>query len=66
MGHIEDIVVCDSMRGKGMGKWIIKQLVHAGQQLGAYKIILDSAEHNVAFYEKCDFKRKSICMAHYF
>ncbi|KAH6563591.1 hypothetical protein BASA62_008425 [Batrachochytrium salamandrivorans] len=37
VGHIEDIVVSESLRGKGLGQWIIKQLTHIGTSMGAYK-----------------------------
>ena len=32
---------------------------------GCYKVILDCAEHNVKFYEKCGFARKELQMAYY-
>jgi glucosamine-phosphate N-acetyltransferase len=34
-------------------------------QCGCYKVILDCAEHNVKFYEKCGFLRKELQMAMY-
>jgi glucosamine-phosphate N-acetyltransferase len=37
-GHIEDIVVCDSLRGKGLGKLLILKLTEIGKSLGCYKV----------------------------
>ena len=37
----------------------------AAEVTGCFKCILDCAEANVPFYEKCGFKRKEICMALY-
>ncbi|KAI8929975.1 putative glucosamine 6-phosphate acetyltransferase [Entophlyctis helioformis] len=65
VGHIEDIVVSSSMRGKSLGKWIIRQLVHVGKQLGAYKVLLACLDKNVGFYEKCGLKPKEVSMAIY-
>lgn len=44
---------------------IIEQLKHLGNSKGCYKIILDCADHNVPFYEKCDFKKKEVQMVRY-
>ncbi|KAI8810220.1 acyl-CoA N-acyltransferase [Cladochytrium replicatum] len=57
-GHIEDIVVHDSCRGKNLGKSVIETLKAIAKQCKAYKIILDCVDHNVGFYDKCGFKRK--------
>ena len=59
-GHIEDIVVDKSYRGKNLGRRLIELLKLVSQANGCYKVILDCAEHNVAFYEKCGFKRKEV------
>ncbi|KAK5665824.1 Glucosamine-phosphate N-acetyltransferase-like protein [Batrachochytrium dendrobatidis] len=65
-GHIEDVVISESQRGKGLGKWLIKQLVHLGKTKGAYKTLLACADKNVEFYEKCGLERKEISMAIYY
>jgi len=62
VGHIEDIVVHDSMRGKNMGRLIIEQLKELGKQAGCYKIILNCAERNIGFYEKLGFTKKEVEM----
>jgi len=64
-GHVEDIVVDSSYRGKNLGLRLIEQLKHVGTKLGCYKIILDCSEKNVPFYEKCGFLRKEVQMALY-
>jgi len=64
-GHVEDVVVDNTYRGKNLGKRVINQLEHLGISLGCYKIILDCSEKNVAFYEKCGFKKKEVQMALY-
>ena len=45
---------------------IIEQLKYISVKKNCYKVILDCAEHNIAFYEKCDFKRKEVQMVKYF
>ncbi len=32
------------------------------KERGCYKVILDCAEHNVAFYEKCGLTKKEVQM----
>eukprot|EP01116_Phalansterium_solitarium_P017299 TRINITY_DN4223_c0_g1_i2.p1 TRINITY_DN4223_c0_g1~~TRINITY_DN4223_c0_g1_i2.p1 ORF type:complete len:172 (-),score=13.84 TRINITY_DN4223_c0_g1_i2:52-567(-) len=66
VGHIEDVVVDSTYRGKNLGRRIIDQVLYIGQSLGCYKVILDCSENNVQFYEKCNFKRKEYQMARYF
>jgi len=66
VGHVEDVVVEETMRGKGMGRRIVEQLMSIARETGCYKCILDCAEKNVPFYERCGFKRKEIMMVHYF
>lgn len=55
MGHIEDIVVSQDQRGKGIGKKIIAFLCAAGKENGCYKISLSCKANNIEFYEKCGF-----------
>lgn len=65
-GHIEDIVVDKNTRGLKLGKRIISSLVDHCKERGCYKVILDCADNNVPFYEKCGFKPKERQMVHYF
>ncbi|KAF9134057.1 Glucosamine-phosphate N-acetyltransferase-like protein [Mortierella sp. 14UC] len=64
-GHIEDIVVHDSQRGKKFGIRLIDQLKHIGTMVGCYKLLLTCSESNEAFYEKSGFVRKDLHMAVY-
>eukprot|EP01098_Paradermamoeba_levis_P009516 TRINITY_DN3975_c0_g1_i2.p1 TRINITY_DN3975_c0_g1~~TRINITY_DN3975_c0_g1_i2.p1 ORF type:complete len:181 (-),score=62.08 TRINITY_DN3975_c0_g1_i2:360-902(-) len=64
-GHIEDIVVDKTYRGKNLGKEIIDQLTHVGFLVGCYKIILDCSDDNVPFYTKCGYTKKEVQMVLY-
>ncbi|XP_027927850.1 glucosamine 6-phosphate N-acetyltransferase-like [Vigna unguiculata] len=66
VGHIEDVVVDSSARGKHLGKKIISFLTEHARSMGCYKVILDCSLENKAFYEKCGFYHKSLQMAMYF
>ena len=65
VGHIEDVVVDHGLRGKSIGRRIVSKLVDFARACGCYKVILDCAEHNVAFYSKCGFVRKDCSMSCY-
>ncbi|KAL7750774.1 Glucosamine-phosphate N-acetyltransferase-like protein [Sorochytrium milnesiophthora] len=65
VGHIEDIVVDETYRGLQFGRYIIDALKSVGEHVGCYKIILDCAEKNVKFYEKCGFEKKEVEMVWY-
>jgi glucosamine-phosphate N-acetyltransferase len=65
VGHIEDIVIRDNYRNKGLGKLIIDRLVKEGKEQGCYKIILNCSEANTKFYEKCEFVKKEVEMVKY-
>lgn len=66
LGHIEDIVVHHELRGKGIGKEVIGQLVERAKIANCYKITLDCDDKNVQFYEKTGFTRKGNQMTLYF
>ncbi|KAK3242814.1 Glucosamine-phosphate N-acetyltransferase-like protein [Cymbomonas tetramitiformis] len=66
VGHIEDIVVKSTCRGKNLGRMIIAELKKIASDAGCYKVILDCDEKNVEFYEKCGYERKAVQMATYF
>ena len=56
IGQIEDVVVNEEFRGKGYGKKIIETLTEYGiKKWNCYKIVLNSLEKNLKFYEKLDF-----------
>lgn len=62
VGLIEDVAVSPSARGLGLGKMLIDTLVELANKQGCYKVNLSCTEHNVPFYEKCDFYRHEITM----
>lgn len=62
VGHIEDVVVDKSMRGKKLGERVIKEALRVAEAKKCYKVILDCSENNAGFYEKCGFKKKELQM----
>lgn len=54
--HIEDVVTHKDFRGKGIGVELMEYCKQFAKENNCYKIVLDCAELNVAFYEKCGFK----------
>ncbi|RKP12659.1 glucosamine 6-phosphate N-acetyltransferase [Piptocephalis cylindrospora] len=64
-GHIEDVVVSASERGKRLGVLLITQLRHAAQVLGCYKLLLNCSDKNIGFYEKCGLTQQDVQMKLY-
>ena len=65
VGHVEDVVVHDSTRGKGFGRLLLLHLSALARAMGCYKVILNCAEKNRGFYEKCGFVYREVSMARY-
>jgi len=65
VGHIEDVVVDGAYRKHNFGLIVIDQLKQIGWSRGVYKIILDCADNNVGFYQRCGFSTKETQMALY-
>lgn len=65
-GHIEDVVVDSSVRGKHLGQKIVHFLTDHAKLAGCYKVILDCSVENKGFYQKCGFNENSVQMALYF
>ncbi len=63
VGHIEDIIIDEEYRGKGIGKMLIEYLKSMCNE--CYKIVLYCANHNIEFYEKLGFIKKDNCMQLY-
>ncbi len=61
-GHIEDIVVDTSMRGKMVGVKLINELIDVGSKKGCYRITLFCEEKLVKFYERTGFKVNNVMM----
>ena len=64
VAHIEDIVICNTMRGLGLGKQIIQFLINIAEE-DCYKIILNCKEEYIGFYEKCGLVNHAIEMVKY-
>lgn len=62
VGHIEDIVIAESARGRGLGRKMVNFLVERAKELGAYKVILDCKPELQGFYESSGFRRTEIQM----
>lgn len=65
LGHIEEVVVDSTERGRGLGRKIIACVCDAATAAGCSRVSLDCSESNVPFYQKCGFERKGVCMALY-
>ena len=61
-GIIEDVVVKENKRGKGIGKILIKNLIEKAKKNKCDKIILSSSEKNLKFYEKLGFQKNEFEM----
>ena len=59
---IEDVVVDKSERGKGIGKLLIEHLINFSKSKYCDKIILNSKESNIPFYNKLGFVQNEIQM----
>lgn len=58
IGQIEDVVIDEKHRRKGYGKIIVESLTeYAIKEWKCYKIILNSLEKNVKFYQKLGFEQ---------
>jgi glucosamine-phosphate N-acetyltransferase len=56
IGQIEDVMIAEQYRGKGLGKLIVERLTQFGlDHFKCYKVTLNCLEKNIGFYEKCDF-----------
>ena len=61
-GIIEDVVVKENQRGKGIGKLLVKNLIEKAKKNDCDKIILSSSEKNLKFYEKLGFQKNEFEM----
>lgn len=65
VGHIEDVVVDQSMRNQGVGKSLISYVIKYAEQKGCYKTILNCDESKSHFYEKCGMTHHGLTMSKY-
>ena len=61
-GIIEDVVVKENQRGKGIGKLLVKNLIEKAKKNNCDKIILSSSEKNLNFYKKLGFQKNEFEM----
>lgn len=66
VAHIEDVVVDSNLRGKELGKELIRHLQDIAIGQSVYKTTLYCFEKNAEFYEKCGFEKKGPYMAVYY
>jgi len=64
-GHIEDIVVDTTVRGKMVGVALIKELIKIGKIKGCYRITLFCKETLVKFYSRNGFEVNNVVMKKY-
>ena len=62
MGHIEDIVSHSLFRKKGIGKAVVDALFNIAKENGCYKVALQCKEHNIKFYENCNYEQSGVAM----
>lgn len=60
--HIEDVVVDNTVRGKGLGSFLMEEAYKISKRNNCYKTILDCSDENKQFYAQCGFKQQGICM----
>ena len=61
-GIIEDVVVKENQRGKGIGKLLVNNLIEKAKKNNCDKIILSSSEINLKFYQKLGFQKNEFEM----
>jgi len=61
-GIIEDVVVKENQRGKGVGKLLVNNLIEKAKKNNCDKIILSSSEKNLKFYQKLGFQKNEFEM----
>lgn len=65
IGHIEDFIIDNEYRNRGLGKMLIQYCIDLCKNNGCYKIILNCKGELQYFYEKCGFLHKNIEMSLY-
>lgn len=63
LGHIDELVVEESFRRKGIGTELLHRLIRVAEEKGCRRIELDSALHRTkahGFYEKNGFENRAL------
>ncbi len=55
IGFIEEIIVLENYRGRGIGKLIMQELIDNARNENCYKLVLECREEKKSFYEKLGF-----------
>ena len=66
VGHIEDVFINPTFRGRGIGKKLIQYLLEFAKNSGCYKCILNCDKETIPFYQKCGMEVKEVEMVKYF
>ena len=62
IGFIEDIVIKENYRNKGIGRLILNDLINKAKMESCYKLVLDCKEETKNFYTKLGFKHSGNTM----
>lgn len=66
VSHIEDVIIDNEYKGRGLGKDIVSYATSIAKKNGCYKVILDCSDDNMGFYIKTGYYKKGNHMALYF
>jgi len=58
-GYLQKVVTSKVLRGKGIGKQMVNEVVVRLRKVGAVYVPISVEEKNITFYEKCGFVRKT-------
>ncbi len=56
-GYIQKVVTNTKLRGKGIGKQLVDEVIKRLHTLGTLYIPIAVEEKNIIFYERCGFKK---------
>ena len=62
LGHIEDIVISEALRGRGLGNQLVAELSEIAKSHECYKVALNCKVENVSFYEKTGLSPNGVSM----
>lgn len=62
VAHVEDVVVDEAWRNKGVGSDLVGRLVEEARKAGAYKLVLGCLNEAAGFYERCGLRAAAVQM----